>query len=57
MSIDRDTITIAARRIAPFVRRTPVVEIAVNGQPVILKLEQLQHSGSFKARVEALTLS
>ncbi len=50
MSIDRDSIAKAASRIAPYVRRTPVVEIAVSGQPVILKLEQLQHSGSFKAR-------
>lgn len=50
MSIDRDSIAKAASRIASYVRRTPVVEIAVSGQPVILKLEQLQHSGSFKAR-------
>ncbi len=50
MSIDRDSIAKAASRIASYVRRTPVVEIAVNGQPVTLKLEQLQHSGSFKAR-------
>ena len=50
MSIDHDSISDAARRITPFVRRTPVVEITVNGRPVTLKLEQLQHSGSFKAR-------
>ncbi len=50
MSIDRASISAAAGLIAPYVRRTPVMDIAVNGQPVLLKLEQLQHSGSFKAR-------
>jgi threonine dehydratase len=45
----------AARAIAPFVRRTPVIEIAaadlgVAGEPVVLKLELFQHTGSFKAR-------
>ena len=52
MSIDRDTITKAAHRIAPFVRKTPVMDVTVDGvaQPVTLKLELFQHSGSFKAR-------
>jgi threonine dehydratase len=52
MSIDRDTIARAAHRIAPFVRKTPVMEVVVEGvaQPVTLKLELFQHSGSFKAR-------
>ena len=52
MSIDRDTISRAAQKIAPHVRRTPVIDVAVEGvaQPVTLKLELLQHSGSFKAR-------
>jgi threonine dehydratase len=50
--ISREEIVRAAQRIAPHVRRTPVVEIGVEGiaQPVTLKLELLQHSGSFKAR-------
>jgi threonine dehydratase len=50
--ITREAITRAAQRIAPHVRRTPVVEVKVEGvaQPVTLKLELLQHSGSFKAR-------
>lgn len=50
--ITRDAITRAAQRIAPHVRRTPVVEVTVRSvtQPVSLKLELLQHSGSFKAR-------
>jgi len=39
-------------RIAPHVRRTPVVEATGFGlsAPVTLKLEQMQHTGSFKAR-------
>jgi threonine dehydratase len=52
MSIDRDTISRAAHRIAPFIRRTPVIDVRLAGigKPVTLKLELLQHSGSFKAR-------
>lgn len=52
MTIDRDSIARAAHRIAPFIRRTPVIDIRIDGssQPVALKLELLQHSGSFKAR-------
>ena len=51
----RGAIAAAARRIAPYVRRTPVVEIdgADLGLPIPrlwLKLECLQRSGSFKAR-------
>ena len=45
----------ARRRIAPYVRRTPVLELepgALPGLdvPLVLKLEFLQRSGSFKAR-------
>lgn len=42
-----------ATQIAPFIRRTPVVSWdgePARGRPVSLKLECLQHSGSFKAR-------
>jgi threonine dehydratase len=47
-------VTAAAERIAPHVRRTPVIELAgadlgVEGE-LTLKLELLQRSGSFKAR-------
>ncbi len=50
----RDDIRAAHGRIAPFVRRTPVVR-APDGAfghagPVSLKLEFLQHAGSFKPR-------
>lgn len=41
--------------LAPYIRRTPVVrldrrELGLAPGPLVLKLEQLQHSGSFKAR-------
>jgi len=52
MSIDRATISEAAQRIAPYIRHTPVIDIRFDGltRPVTLKLELLQHTGSFKAR-------
>lgn len=46
----------AAKRIAPYVRRTPVVQVTGSSLDVDavdslwLKLEYIQHSGSFKAR-------
>ncbi|NNU81588.1 threonine/serine dehydratase [Halovulum dunhuangense] len=48
----RAEIARAAARIEGHVRRTPVTqaELPGLGAPVELKLEQLQHSGSFKAR-------
>jgi len=52
-SVSRDDVLAAADRIAGRVRRTPLlgVEAGVVGPgPVTLKLEQLQHTGSFKAR-------
>ncbi|MET0998422.1 MAG: serine/threonine dehydratase [Marmoricola sp.] len=45
-----DDIRHAAGLIAPWVRRTPTLQIAVEGRPVTLKLELLQHAGSFKVR-------
>jgi threonine dehydratase len=55
MSLDRDTIRATALRIAPYVRRTPVIEVdgADLGLPdvrLVFKLEFLQHAGSFKSR-------
>ena len=54
MSISRSTIEAAAARIAPHVRRTPVMSVAGSefglADPVVLKLELLQHTGSFKPR-------
>ena len=49
----RQAITEAAGRIEGRVRRTPTLEIAAGELaevPVILKLEQMQHGGSFKCR-------
>jgi threonine dehydratase len=44
-------ITAAAARIAPHIRRTPVLDADLPGVGrVALKLEQMQHTGSFKAR-------
>ncbi|MGX0876624.1 threonine dehydratase [Roseovarius sp. MBR-154] len=40
----------AGARIAGHVRRTPVTGLEVAGREVALKLEQMQHTGSFKAR-------
>ena len=34
----------------PWIRRTPLLEVEAGGRPVSLKLELLQHSGSFKVR-------
>ena len=52
--VSRADIVAAAARLAPYVRRTPVmtVESALLGTPgeVVLKLELLQHGGSFKPR-------
>jgi threonine dehydratase len=48
----RASIAAAHRRIASAIRRTPVVDVNVAGHrtPVTLKLELLQHTGSFKPR-------
>jgi len=50
--LDRGAVEQAAQRIAGRVRRTPVVELdgAPSGTPVLLKLELLQRTGSFKVR-------
>ena len=40
----------AAALIEPHVRRTPTVDVDVHGHRVTLKLELLQHGGSFKVR-------
>lgn len=53
--IDRENITRAHALIGPFVRNTPVIETdsadwRLNAFHATLKLELLQHAGSFKAR-------
>ena len=54
-AIDRESIGAVERVIRPYIRRTPVIEVdgsefGSNCASVILKLELLQHAGSFKAR-------
>ena len=50
--ISRATIAAAAARLAPHVRRTPILAVMGGAFPVplTLKLELLQHTGSFKPR-------
>lgn len=51
--ITRDDVLAAAERIGPYVRRTPTIRLPAGDlaeAPVAVKLEQLQHTGSFKAR-------
>jgi threonine dehydratase len=47
----RDDIAAASDLIGGYVRRTPVIDVTLpDGRPVTLKLELLQHTGSFKPR-------
>jgi threonine dehydratase len=53
--LSADAIRATAERIAPYVRRTPVVEVdgadfGLAGVRLVFKLEYLQHAGSFKTR-------
>jgi threonine dehydratase len=45
-----DDLHAAAGRIAPYVRRTPVLSATADGRPVHFKLEHLQVTGVFKIR-------
>ncbi|MGW5052048.1 serine/threonine dehydratase [Actinokineospora sp. NPDC004072] len=45
-----DQVAAAAQRIAPYIRRTPILRAEVDGRPVVFKLEHLQRTGSFKLR-------
>lgn len=46
----KDKISAAADRIAGYAQVTPVMESDMLGFPIEMKLEHLQHTGSFKAR-------
>jgi len=53
--VDGGAIARTYARIRPYIRRTPTVEVdgadfGLDGVTLVLKLELLQHSGSFKAR-------
>ncbi|HZR30707.1 MAG TPA: threonine/serine dehydratase [Terriglobales bacterium] len=55
IAVNRKTIASTYQLIRPYVRRTPIVEVdgaefGIAGVKLILKLELLQHSGSFKPR-------
>ena len=54
IAVSRADIAAAAARIAPHVRRTPLLEVPAGelglGVHMVLKLELLQHAGSFKPR-------
>ncbi|MEB8387629.1 threonine/serine dehydratase [Rhodobacteraceae bacterium KMM 6894] len=45
-----DQIAAATACIAPHIRRTPVARLDIQGMSVEIKLEHMQHTGSFKAR-------
>jgi len=46
VSLTKTTIREAERRVRPYIRRTPVIEV----ERVLFKLEFMQHAGSFKTR-------
>ncbi|HEY6355169.1 MAG TPA: pyridoxal-phosphate dependent enzyme, partial [Burkholderiaceae bacterium] len=54
-ALSRPAIQATAQRIAPHVRRTPLLQVngtdfGLPGVQLVFKLEYLQHAGSFKAR-------
>ena len=64
LPVTRADVEAAFQVIRPHIRRTPVIEVAAGDldldpalPPVVLKLEQLQHTGSFKARGAIFNLS
>src|SRR5688572_6096610 len=55
LAVDPDAIGATERLIRPFIRHTPVVrvdgtDLGLAAAPLVLKLELLQHTGSFKPR-------
>ncbi|MGH6880025.1 MAG: threonine/serine dehydratase [Hypericibacter sp.] len=55
VTIDRETIAATAKLIAPYIRRTPMMSVdsadfGLDAGALQLKLELLQHTGSFKPR-------
>src|SRR5205814_3603783 len=54
-TVGREAITRTHELIRPHIRRTPVIEVdgadfSLDGIRIVLKLELLQHAGSFKTR-------
>jgi threonine dehydratase len=50
VTVGPNDVTLAARRVSGRVRQTPIIEVTVQGRRIVLKLELLQHTGSFKPR-------
>src|SRR5882757_10701722 len=55
MPVERDQIAAVERLIRPYVRHTPTITVdaqdfRLDAQPLVMKLEFLQHTGSFKPR-------
>ena len=50
MTVGRADVVEAAKRIGGRIRRTPIIEVELRGRRLTLKLELLQHTGSFKPR-------
>lgn len=49
-SVGAAEVAAAARTIGPYIRRTPLLDAEIDGRRLLLKLEHLQRSGSFKLR-------
>ena len=50
MKVGPAEVSEALDRIRSRIRRTPTIEVVLDGRPLVLKLELLQHTGSFKPR-------
>lgn len=51
LTVDLKTVQEAEKRIRPYVRKTPVTQINLpGGEPVVLKLENMQNTNAFKIR-------
>src|SRR3954447_23615894 len=50
VTLTPEDVTTAAAALVGRVRRTPLLEVELGGRRVLLKLEHMQHSGSFKFR-------
>ena len=58
---DGAAVTEVRRRLAPYVRTTPILgiragDLGCSGAPLILKLEHMQHAATFKARAAVATI-
>jgi threonine dehydratase len=49
-TLTASAVALAAERISPYARRTPLIEVESGGRRLLLKLEHMQLGGSFKLR-------